>query len=332
MAGAFQIKVADAPPYLMSPPPRRSRNGALTIFLSADHPIDTITTPTAAAAFNYALAQDGSFSAQAEEYGRIEPPSKVSWTNPSNEARYFAGVLGMVGGLLSASNFLLHPFLRKVFSLLGGTPALQPDKVTPTVNRLQKLVPRTPVFNLSGERERNALGTLIVKAAQSLKNPPTFIKYEHLKAEWKEYRMAYWAAHPMQGEPDPGVDWDKREEDSLDDCLIAMRRRQMLFQGHRWTCSNCHHRNWIDLGGLASEPLMRSLQDRRPDACRYRLALPPKRISDRKPSRSQRLVAGMGVDCSSRAVAYIIHLYRAILVRPSATSPKSPTLKPIYWS
>ena len=40
---------------------------------------------------------------------------------------------------------------------------------------------------------------------------------------------------------------------SLDACLIEMRRRQILFQGHRWTCRKCHHRNWVDLAALSSE-------------------------------------------------------------------------------
>ena len=25
----------------------------------------------------------------------------------------------------------------------------------------------------------------------------------------------------------------------------------MIFQGHQWTCEKCHHRNWVDLAGLA---------------------------------------------------------------------------------
>lgn len=254
VAQAFRVELADAPSHSEPPlPPRRSRGGALAVFLNADHAVDAIRVPTATDAINYSLALDGRWAAQAEEHGRIEPPSKVCWTTPSNEARYLAGVLGMAGGLPPASDFLLHPFLREVFARLGGTPALQADKVTPTVNRLRKLAPRMPVFDLRGEAEREALGTLIVKAAQTLRNPMLFVKYEDLKTAWKDHRAAYWAANPMQSEPDASVDWDKSEEESLDASLVAMRRRQMLFQGYQWTCSNCHHRNWVDLGRLASE-------------------------------------------------------------------------------
>ncbi|MFG1420514.1 hypothetical protein [Roseixanthobacter liquoris] len=252
MAQAFQVRLANTPPHALLSP-RRSRGGALAVFHNADHPIDTITVPITDGAFYFALTQDGRWAAQAEEYGQIEPPSKVDWANPSNEARYLAGVLGMAGGLLPASSFLLHPFLRDFFARLGGTPGLQPDKVKPTVDRLRKLAPRLPAFDLRGETEREALGTLIVKAAKSLKNPLHFVKYEDMKRGWKEHRAAYQAAHPQLGEPDPSVDWDKLEEDSLDASLIAMRRRQMVFQGHQWTCSNCHHRNWVDLGSLAPE-------------------------------------------------------------------------------
>jgi hypothetical protein len=43
------------------------------------------------------------------------------------------------------------------------------------------------------------------------------------------------------------------EEASLDDCLIELRRGQIMFQGHQWTCRKCHHKNWIDLNSLSFE-------------------------------------------------------------------------------
>ena len=75
---------------------------------------------------------------------------------------------------------------------------------------------------------------------------------KNFKNSWKAYRTEYWAAHPKPSEPDADVDWDKHEEESLDACLIELRRRQMMFQGHRWTCRKCHHRNWVDFGALSS--------------------------------------------------------------------------------
>jgi hypothetical protein len=148
---------------------------------------------------------------------------------------------------------LLHPFLRKIFAKLGGSPDVSSDEVTPTVNRLWKRRQRNPTFDLRSEREREALADLIVKAARSLKRPPTFVTYDDLKADWKCYRAAYWAEQRRQGVVDPKVDWEKLEEESLDECLIDLRRRQMMFQGHRWTCRRCHHRNWINLDALSSE-------------------------------------------------------------------------------
>lgn len=43
------------------------------------------------------------------------------------------------------------------------------------------------------------------------------------------------------------------ERESLDSCLIELRSRQMMFQGHKWTCRKCHHRNWVDLAALSSQ-------------------------------------------------------------------------------
>jgi len=127
--------------------------------------------------------------------------------------------------------------------------------VTPTVDRLRKRAQREAAFDLRNEGERQALGDLIVKAARTLKSPMDFVSYDDLKASWKTYRAAYWAAHPQRGRSDHDVDLDRHEADSLDACLVELRRRQMMFQGHQWTCRKCHHRNWVDLGALSPELL-----------------------------------------------------------------------------
>jgi hypothetical protein len=253
MAGAFKSSLVGGPQYAVPPPARRSRDGNLAIFVSADHPVEAIKVPTAYEAMQHALAVDGAWAEPDMEHVDVYPPRKVFWNEPSNEARYLTGVLGMAGGLRRASQFLLHPFLRENFAKLGGTPNLPADKVIPTVDRLRKRAEREAAFDLRIEHERQALADLIVKAARTLKSPMDFVSYDDLKASWKAYRAAYWAAHPQRGESESDVDWDKDEEESLDACLIELRRRQMMFQGHRWTCQKCHHRNWVDLAALSSQ-------------------------------------------------------------------------------
>jgi hypothetical protein len=253
MAGAFKTSLVDEPRHAALPPPRRSRNGNLTIFVSSDHPVDTIKVPTANEAVQHALVADGARANPDAEHGQVYPPSKAFWGTPSNEARYVTGVLGMAGGLPRASQFLLHPFLREIFAKLGGTPNLPADKAIPTVNRLRKRSKQEAAFDLTSEVERRALADLIVKASRELKSPREFISYDELKANWKAHRAAYWAVHPPPGAPDPDVDWDRYEAESLDACLIELRRRQMMFQGHQWTCRRCHHRNWVDLASLSSQ-------------------------------------------------------------------------------
>ncbi|WP_146102051.1 hypothetical protein [Rhodopila globiformis] len=152
------------------------------MFLSADHPIESIQVPTDAEAIRQALVADGAWQDPNAEHGRIQAPSKARWTHPSNEARYLTGVFGMAGSLRRASNLLLHPFLQKTFARFGGTPNLPSDKIAPTVSRLQKRAPREATFDLRSERDREALGLLIVKASQTLKNPMDYITYDDLKA------------------------------------------------------------------------------------------------------------------------------------------------------
>jgi hypothetical protein len=251
MAGAFKVSLVGAPPNNM-PPSRRNRDGNLTIFVGAAHPIETIKVPTAYEALQYALAADGVWVEPGATHERVHPENKVVWTHPSNEARYLTGVLGMTGGLRRAGQILLHPFLKESFAKLGGTPSLPMDQVTPTVNRLQKISRRQATFDLKSEGEKNALADLIVKAARAAKSPMEFISYDELKERWQTYRAAFWASHPQQREVGPSVEWDKYEEESLDACLIELRHRQIMYQGHQWTCENCHHRNWVDLSSLSS--------------------------------------------------------------------------------
>jgi hypothetical protein len=253
MAGAFKASFVGIQQHVLPPSTRRSRDGNLAIFVCADHPLETIIVPTAYEAMQYALVTDGAWVDPSDEHRQVYPPSKVAWTHPSNEARYLTGVLGMTGGLQRAKQFLLHPFLRGNFAKLGGTPSLPKEQVTPTANRLWKKYKGSPNFDLRVEGERDALADLIVKAAISVKSPMDYVSYDDLKVNWKTYRTTYWSAHPQQGEPDPNVDWNQHEEESLDACLIELRHRQMVYQGHRWTCRECHHKNWVDLSALSSE-------------------------------------------------------------------------------
>jgi hypothetical protein len=109
-----------------------------------------------------------------------------------------------------------------------------------------------PAFDLTSASERLSLADLIVKASRTLKSPRGVVSYDELKAKWDGYRREYWDRHRIESS-DRETDWDKLEADSLEDCLIELRRRQMVFQGHRWTCHKCHHRNWVDIAALAPD-------------------------------------------------------------------------------
>ncbi len=253
MAGAFNVTRVERPQHVTLPPTRRSRDGNIAVVVNVEYPVEKISVPTSYEAIRYALVADGAWAEEAAEHGEIQPPSKTAWMEPSNEARYLEGVLGMSGGLQRASQFFLHPFLLDFFARLGGTPNISEEKIVPTVNRLRKKAQLESPFDLKNERERQTLARLIVKAANTLKSPLDFIGYTDLKTDWKAYRARYWAANPQLDTPDPDIDWDRREEKSLEDCLIEMRGRLMVFQGHQWTCQKCHHKNWVDLSALSTE-------------------------------------------------------------------------------
>jgi hypothetical protein len=59
MAGAFKSSLVSDPQHAAAPYARPSRGGNLAIFVSADHPVESITIPTAYEAIRHALAADG---------------------------------------------------------------------------------------------------------------------------------------------------------------------------------------------------------------------------------------------------------------------------------
>jgi hypothetical protein len=250
MAEAFRPTFAGTEGHGLPPRSRRSRDGNLTLFQKEDRSIEHITVPTVAAAMHHALVADGWRNNPKADDAHARPGPKVVWMEPSNESRYFTGILGMAGGLGAASAFLLHPFLKNTFARFGGSPNEPSDKLEPVVDQLKKRAQRSPTFDLRGERERLALAVMILKAARMLKAPMSYLRYGDLKAAWKAHRTAFWDANRQHAAADQSVDWNAMEEKSLDDCLVAMRKRQMIFQGHQWSCRNCHHKNWIDLGAL----------------------------------------------------------------------------------
>lgn len=180
--------------------------------------------------------------------------ARARWIRPSNEAQYLTGVLGLAGGLSQAQRLLLHPFLRQFFASMGATPGVVDGETAATVNTLTKKARSQPNFDLTASDERRALATLIVRAAQSLKSPRLQVPLDELHRQWATYREAFWAAHESQrAGGDPEVDWDERERLALDECLVELRHKRMLFQGYPWACDVCKHRNWVDFGALKSE-------------------------------------------------------------------------------
>lgn len=248
MAGAFKVKFSSISRGLIYPA-RSSRVGELTIFESRDRQVRTIEVPTGHNAIRYSLLEDGRWPRMAGYEGPIVPRSPIDWMEPSNEARYLTGVVGMAGSIDLAFHFLLHPFMQGVFADLGGAPGLPVDKVKPTIARLKRAGRNQP-YDLNNESERAALGTLIVKAAQNLKAPRRYLRYAALAELWRLHRATFWERTGRPDRADESVDWEVQEQASLDECLIAMRQRQMMFQGHEWICPECHHRNWVDMAEL----------------------------------------------------------------------------------
>lgn len=253
LAGAFEVSFKTNGGRFLGLKRRRNRQGNLSVAVNAQHPIEQISIPTADEAMRHAFVVDGAHAARIEESTKeVLPPSRVSYFEPSNEARYLAGVLGMTNGLERASQYLLHPFLRKMLAKLGGTPSLDAAKVAPVINRLKKRSIVKPMFDVRQHQERAVLGDLIVKAAHESKKPSAFVDLKELKKDWAEYVTEYMKDHDSSNLTEEELkQHEAYERDALKFCLVELRKRKLLFQGHEWLCPECHHRNWIDFSSLA---------------------------------------------------------------------------------
>ncbi len=253
LADAFGIARRDRSLSSALPPGnRRSRAGNLTVFSGSRFLVETVTVPSLRDAFYAALCKDA-----APRYGNDQPPwptARARWIRPSNEAQYLTGVLGLAGGLSQAQRLLLHPFLRQVFASMGASPSVVDGETAASINRLAKQCKRQPIFDLTAPDDRNALATMIVRAAKSLKSPRLQVPLDELHRQWATYREKFWAAHESQrARGDSEVDWDELERVALDDCLVELRHKRLLFQGYPWACDVCKHRNWVDFSALKGE-------------------------------------------------------------------------------
>ena len=247
MAGAFKPKfeTRSASPHLYGLN-RTNRDGNLTIFAGVNQVLISVEVPTVREAVQFALCRDSAFR-QLMPGDPPWPAEKAKWMDPSNEANYLVGVLGLTGGLARAHDLLLHPFLQTMLADLGGTPNLRDSDVLRTANTLAKRI-SNPLFDLAEESERTALAALIAKAAQSIKAPKMWVGLDHLRKQWEAYRAAYYADHP--GESFGIGESDGQEKRALEDTLGEMRSNRMLFQGYSWKCDACQHRNWTDFQAL----------------------------------------------------------------------------------
>lgn len=233
-------------------PQRSSRIGNLTYFENVERTAVSIRVPSGRLAILYALSEEGQWAKLNKQPDVFIPMSPTVNAEASNEARYLNGVLGMAGTLESASLFLLHPFMQQVFRDLGGNPKPPSEKLRPTIDRLRKAGRGTATFDLHDESELVSLANLVVKAAQGMKTPLRHIRYPALSDRWRSYRELVHKkeGRPEQSESESDPDWEKLEQDSLNECLTEMRQRQLLFQGHEWLCPECHYRNWVNLADL----------------------------------------------------------------------------------
>ena len=245
MAATFKIRGKPKSEWDSGPDPLRrvSSGGFLATFSSADSPVLSVGMPTDEHAFRNALALEGAWASNS-----LYPPVPKAagvWLRPSDKGDYLRGLLGIFGGLASATNFLTHQFWRGPLEDWGCTSSATRADVDALHKRLKAA---RPTGFQSGEGELLAVAQMLASQVRAMRMPRRTIAYSKLAKDWAKYRKEFWERTPKDG--DTSEDWDKREAETLDYCLNDLTAKTVLFQGLTVGCPNCRHDNWVPITEL----------------------------------------------------------------------------------
>jgi hypothetical protein len=87
----------------------------------------------------------------------------------------------------------------------------------------------------------------VIAEARAERFPSRYLKFDDLRAEFDEYRSAYWAKHPTASSRE---EWEEIERRTLATSVKYLCQREILHQGHEWRCRQCFNNNWVSLDDM----------------------------------------------------------------------------------
>lgn len=233
--------------------PRSNADGLLTLFATVESQFPTIRVPTDEEAFISALTagRDWWPFVTPKHGGDGMPNQLCTFIRPSTQGRYFAGVLGIFGGLERAREVLLHELWDKLFEKMGASSKTTDTQISEIQKQLLKRFSSSTI-DLAEAKQIEALSKEVLKTARQLRIEPSSLSWSEIETAFDELHDAYWKEHH------PGD--ENEDEESRDDDRDRFARsvqklcaKGSLHQGIRWKCRSCFHESWVSIGSLNTE-------------------------------------------------------------------------------
>jgi hypothetical protein len=175
---------------------------------------------------------------------RIEPGIALE-IRPSDKGRYLTALLRMAGNIQQSKEIFLSTFWQTQFESLGATPK-------PTVGRVDRVTAvlrrRLRGGKIETDTEWEKVARVVLAQARAERFPSRFLRFDHLTENFEEFRTDYWRQH-QAGAPDS--EWVEFEKRSLADSITYLCRREILHQGHEWSCRECYNKNWLGIDDIS---------------------------------------------------------------------------------
>ena len=187
-----------------------------------------------------------------DKYGEPILRGKFYMQETSDKGRYFKGFMQHFRSISDAQQVILNKFWYKIFSDLGATSRKNKDQnIQAIVQKIDKLQNgKKPSQFLSTEKAKQAFASTCLKAALKVAKEKEFVTWKEMMDFWEEYYKAFIKKNPQLKDREDEI----REQDqiSVERSAQFLCKNKIIFQGQRWTCPSCLHKNWESIESLSA--------------------------------------------------------------------------------
>lgn len=170
----------------------------------------------------------------------------------SDKGRYFRGVMQHFGSIFEAEQIILNKFWYQIFSDLGATKKnIKDTSVEAITNKIDKLQKdKRPSEFLRSEKQKRAFASTCLSVSLKVAREKQFVTWKEIREFWKEHYLSF--IEQNQSLADRADEIKEKDIESIEQSTQFLCRKKIIFQGQRWTCPSCLHKNWESIESLSA--------------------------------------------------------------------------------